>query len=218
MEAEQDLISSLTAAFVAAKSSSPYVSLRIWSECGELKYFLCNTPPKKAEQIFPSPSTPGNIPSRTRKKRRHPIANTSAQIMNNQPHSDGSSTSEDTSSNYRHKEKIAADSPRDEDVIEMNIPCHNRFDILTKTDYLHDGELKDIDQGCDKEADADIDNDEEDGVDIEEDEAGVQNRDDEPCKETLNRKCIVGGCTERVPQPWNLQCRDCWSKYPINPR
>ena len=135
-------------------SSLPFISLRIWYEEGQLKYFLSNLPPRHTRKPIQEAATvPGtekrvNVPPpepspvKTRGRgRKRPCVNSSTPDGQSAPDPPdqmrrGSSTSTailQVSEMEGSRESVCEDS-----IISVSIPCANTFEVLST--------LGDIDQ------------------------------------------------------------------------
>ena len=196
------MFSTLIKNFKCAKQHSTYVSLRIWYQNGELRFFLTNSPPKNNLEATKS-NVPASTPSSqhstmpARKRKCPPSVSPPPEIARNDMFDDSNGNGDiSTLAVERDPEpsELSSDlsiNPHEEE-ITVNVDCRNSFQAL-----------------------ADLDGDEQ-----EDDSCSVHDADNDDCnpfeevippKEKINRLCL--NCYEvRVPKPWNLQCRECWLK------
>ena len=187
---EQDLITSLISALSITKTTSPFSSLRIWYENGNMKFFLTNAEPRNTRKPSP-PNQPDNASSPDEPKNNHELGQASTRQSKGRPRKRRYQSSAVESLEVQRSTRLQTEYPsisiidapqstesREESVI--TIPCQNQYNILAN--------LSD-DNVCENS-----DNDEDDG------QVG-----------DLNRFCH--GCEiVRVPNPWNHWCSECWQK------
>ena len=135
---EANLVSKLTEVFLSAKETDSYISLRLWFEEGDLKYFFTNQPPRNIhnkqqhdKESSAPPAAAASLPTedkaiRTRtRKRRCPSSALQASTPENLRNSDDEP---------EHCEVSNLDVDRDNSL--LNISCQNRFSVLNADEDL----------------------------------------------------------------------------------
>ena len=160
LQGDRDFINSLTTLFLSEKSKAKYVSLRLWIENGEVRYFLTNTPrrvnhrndqarPRTSSNHSNSPtiSTPAwesSTESSRNSKQRRPCrpSPTSPEVVRDAPNLLPEALDTSDMDNARDRDlafssaqsptpvKVQARSSNFSNNVTASVSVHNRFDVL----------------------------------------------------------------------------------------
>ena len=136
-----ETVNNLVSLFLKAKDTSPYTSLRLWTESdGEVKFFLTNAPPRNQKAHVNIPSSQTNSNERRYNKKRKNISSSgqsqSSPIGLSHPFLPPAiplpPSPEISRQNIYNPESNLSTVEMEREEYTYNLPCRNRFDLLNE--------------------------------------------------------------------------------------